>query len=386
MKNPAEGRVTVKDNDDKYLHIVLTPTTKSWRYIRKVNGRMVFITLGKYPDMTPVQARNKSRETSAAYQRGEDPQLQKRESKKVQTWESLFQWYLTEHAKPNKRTWKADENQERLYCSGWRKRPWQAISKKYLKRWHQVLTRRSGAIAADRALALVKSVFNRAISEDVIKGDNPAVGIGLNHKTAKSYARKRFMSAVELTRLFRALDEYHDQDMADFFRLALFTGARRGNVMAMKWDHITLESLTWTIPKEELKRGQEDLQIPLSNAASAILQNRWDHRKSDTYVFPAKKKTSKTPHLTEPKKAWAAICSRAQLEDLRIHDLRRTLGSWMAMGGASLPIIGATLGHSSSRTTEIYARLGADPVRLHQGQAVAAMLQAVNGKAEEGGK
>ena len=63
------------------------------------------------------------------------------------------------------------------------------------------------------------------------------------------------------------------------------------------------------------------------------------------------------------KKAWERIKERTKISDIRVHDLRRTLGSWMAAGGDSLLLIGRTLNHSQLKTTEIYARLQLDPIR-----------------------
>ena len=81
-------------------------------------------------------------------------------------------------------------------------------------------------------------------------------------------------------------------------------------------------------------------------------------------------------HLVEPKKGWKRILERAKIEDLRIHDLRRTLGSWQAKTGASLAIIGKSLNHKNQNTTAIYARLDLDPVRDSINTATSAMLTA----------
>ena len=102
-------------------------------------------------------------------------------------------------------------------------------------------------------------------------------------------------------------------------------------------------------------------------------------RKKDAdsvWVFPG---TGKEGHLVDPKKAWLRITKRGGFEDLRIHDLRRTLGSWLAASGVSLPIIGKTLGHKSSQSTQIYARLNLDPVRESLKKATDAMF-ALGGK------
>jgi integrase len=67
--------------------------------------------------------------------------------------------------------------------------------------------------------------------------------------------------------------------------------------------------------------------------------------------------------VVDAKKAWERVRERSGLADVRMHDLRRTLGSWQALSGTSLQIIGKSLGHKSMKATEIYARLSTDPVR-----------------------
>ena len=81
-------------------------------------------------------------------------------------------------------------------------------------------------------------------------------------------------------------------------------------------------------------------------------------------------------HLVEPKTAWQRVVRRAKLNDCRMHDLRRTLGSWQAAGGASLLIIGKSLGHRSESATRVYARLATDPVRQSVEKATVAMITA----------
>ena len=95
-------------------------------------------------------------------------------------------------------------------------------------------------------------------------------------------------------------------------------------------------------------------------------------------MFPG---CGKTEHLVEPKSAWQRVVKRAKLNDGRMHDLRRTLGSWQAAGGASLLIIGKSLGHRSERATRIYARLANDPVRESVEKATVAMIDAADGTA-----
>ena len=91
------------------------------------------------------------------------------------------------------------------------------------------------------------------------------------------------------------------------------------------------------------------MAVPLLAPVLEILNLRYEERRSDEYVFPAKRDNAATKHLTEPKKAWGAICKSAKLENVHIHDLRRTLGSWQALLGTSLQIIGRSLGTSRCR-------------------------------------
>jgi len=110
--------------------------------------------------------------------------------------------------------------------------------------------------------------------------------------------------------------------------------------------------------------------MTLSPEAVVVLDARKD---SGVFVFPG---DGVTGHIVEPKKAWATLLKTAGIEDLRIHDLRRTLGSWQARTGASLPIIGKSLNHKTHQATAIYARLDLDPVRQSVNTATAAMMEA----------
>jgi integrase len=70
------------------------------------------------------------------------------------------------------------------------------------------------------------------------------------------------------------------------------------------------------------------------------------------------------------------VLANAQIEDLRIHDLRRTMGSWQTALGASGLIVGKSLGHKSMQATAVYARLNLDPVRGSVNAAADAMFKA----------
>ena len=110
-----------------------------------------------------------------------------------------------------------------------------------------------------------------------------------------------------------------------------------------------------------------------SPSALDVLRVRRETTNDSEWVFPSR---SAIGHLQEPKRAWKTILKNADITDLRMHDLRRTLGSWQAMTGSILQTIGKSLGHKNARTTEVYARLSLEQVRESVDKATAAMLEA----------
>jgi integrase len=153
--------------------------------------------------------------------------------------------------------------------------------------------------------------------------------------------------------------------------LALLSGARRRNVESIRWDEVDFDRAVWTVPPEKSKNG-EAMEVYLCAQAMEILKRR-KSASSSKFVFASNR--AKCGHLTEPKRAWAQLLQRAKLQDLRIHDLRRTLASWQCMNGASLQVIGQTLGHASgSAATAVYARLQMDAVARSVDSAVSTML------------
>ncbi len=136
----------------------------------------------------------------------------------------------------------------------------------------------------------------------------------------------------------------------------------------MQWSEIHLERGEWRIP---ITKNGDSQTVTLIAEVVEILRAR--QGVNQTWVFPG---SGVTGHLVEPKKAWKRVLERAGIANLRIHDLRRTLGSWQAKTGASLVIVGKSLNHKSPSTTAIYARLDLDPVRESVDRATSAMLVA----------
>jgi integrase len=361
-----DKRAYYYDTKTRGLGVCVLPSgKKTFIMYRKINGRPERINLGNIQDFSIEQIRGKAGEINALIAKGENPAQKHRLSKAEITLGELFNEYMTRHAKVHKSSWREDERQFTCYLSSWKQRKLSAIRKSDIQKLHQEIGCNNGFYAANRLLALISSLFNRANEYSLWDKTNPADGI----KKFKENSRSRFLQADELPRFFNALAEEPNGHARDYILLSLLTGARKGNVLAMNWDDISLEMGLWNIPRT--KNGDSHT-VPLVPQALEILKNRYA-TKENKWVFPS---NGKSGHLADPKKPWQRILKQAGIQDLRIHDLRRSLGSWQASTGASLAIIGKTLAHRNVNTTAIYARLNIDPVRDAMNKATQAIWDA----------
>jgi integrase len=215
-----------------------------------------------------------------------------------------------------------------------------------------VLKVERGLYESNRVAVLLRTMFNIARDMQLFDGDNPAARI----KLFREDKRERFLSPEELQRVNAALAQEPNAYWRAYFPLSLLLGTRKTELLSVRWADIDLEQLTLRLPMT--KAGRSHL-LPLPVPAAAILRSLPSHGQSD-WVFPSK---TGDGHAVEAAKAWQRIRVRAGVPDVRMHDLRRTLGSWLAAQGYSLPLIGRALNHSSLAATQICARLDLDPVR-----------------------
>lgn len=386
---PEMGRATYYDAEVQKLALRVTAAgSKTFYVVKRADEGMVWIKLGTFPDMTIEQARNEATKKLGDFAAGKNPAKVKREEKQKLTLGQAFDQYMKMYAVP--RGIKTADDMRALWerCLGpmpdlpakkhgrkrvkhpggvdWSGRKLDQIANKDVRALHASIATIT-PVLANRVIELVSSIYNRA-KEWGYPGTNPATDI----TPFKETKRDRFIRHDELPRFFKALEADTSADFKHFVLLSLLTGVRRGNVLAARWEEINLEMNLWRVP--DTKNG-DPLNVPLVPEAVAILQER--NPQPQGFIFAGE---SATGHISPPKERWRKLLERAELEDFTIHDLRRSLGSWQAIGGASLAVIGKSLGHKSADATMIYARLSIDPVRQSVTSATSAMLVAAGMK------
>ena len=360
--SPKEKPYIVRDDEIKGLVVKVYPTgTKTFFLDVLAEKRHDMFKIGQWPDLNISQVREKASKMRSDLAQGKNPKTAKKEGI---TLGEFFEVYMTRHGSEHKSSSKNRSLFVRL-AKQWENYRLVDITRVKVEALHRKIGNET-PIQANRLLQLLSSMFSQAILWGYLKTDNPCKGI----KKFREVSRDRFLSGEELARFFEALDLTENPAFKDFILLSLFTGARKSNVLSMRWKDIDFERSVWKIPGELSKNG-DPMQIPLGPDALEILRRRRAET-SSVFILPG---AGKTGHYTTPTHAWETLLKRAKLEDLRIHDLRRSMGSWMTIGGTSLPIVGKALGHKTSQATSIYARLNLDPVREAMEKGAEGMFQ-----------
>ena len=270
----------------------------------------------------------------------------------------LYDAYYTRHAMPKLKCPQNVHYWGEAYGDEWFNVPLAAIRRVDVQDWVDSLGIDSPSTAT-RACAQMAAMFNWAIKRDYFDGKNPCIGV----EVFDIQSRDRFLLPQEKVRFLRALSRERKQ-IQDIFNILLSTGARKSNMLSMRWDELDFTLAVWRIPEQKFKNGEPHM-IPLIPEAIETLKNI-PRVNNSPWVFPGRDNRT---HIKDIRRAWERITKRAAINNLRIHDLRRTVGSYMAINGASDAVIGKALGHRDRRSTMVYARLNLDPIRAAMTQA-----------------
>ena len=235
---------------------------------------------------------------------------------------------------------------------------------------HEKFGNRPGA--QKRLMQLLKNVFTFAAHKDWWGEPNPVIDVktGKPLKCRGTTDRERFLSEGELAR-FVAYVEQSPEPWQDYWQLLLLTGIRKATLTAMAWKDIDLyaQEPTWRVG---VTKNGLPLVVPLLPEAVAILEQRRARNSDSPWVFPSNR--SKSGHLENVDAAWIQLKKASGLEDVRIHDIRRTAGT-VAVRDNSLPAVARFLGQRTLRAVQVYARASDKDARLVGGTVAAALKQ-----------
>jgi len=327
---------------------------KSFVLSYRSNGRKHIMTVGGYGAITLDQGRKKARRFLSDIIEGGDPLASRKKAAQGSTVKVLCGEYLERYAKPRKKTWKEDQRRiERHVLPTWGNVKAKALNRSDVASFHHKLGR-TAPYEANRILALLSKMYEMAKQWGFIEehAPNPAQKID----KFKEEKRDRWLTQKELPRLAKAIDRDPNVFVRAAMWIYLLTGLRRNELLQLKWLDIDFERKE--IKLSDTKAGRPHY-VPLSPEAVERIQTipRLDE---NPYIFPGARKGKPLVNISKP---WLRIRKEAELQDVRLHDIRRTVGSWLAQSGKSLHLIGRVLGHSNTTTTQIYARFAQDHVK-----------------------
>lgn len=367
---------------------------KSFVLSYRAAGRKRLMVVGAYGVKTLDQARKDARAHLVALEGDTDPLEARKQRRRGETVKDLCRAYIADYAKSKKKSWEDDQRR---------------IDKRILPIWgnHKVASIKHSDVAAlhrkigekhpyeaNRTVEMLSKMFSLAERWGFVPDGfkNPARDID----EYKEHKRDRWVKPEELPRIMAAVDQEDTYPRAAIW-LYLLTGARKNELLRAKWADVDYERRELRLP--ETKTGKIHY-IPLSQPAITLLEEL-PKLEDNPYVLPGLKEKS---HLVNIDKPWRRVRKAATLaiwqddpkaaelvdqltevqgreptlaeiraaavvplpegvDDVRLHDLRRTVGSWLAQAGNSLHLIGRVLNHTSQSTTAVYARFGQDQVR-----------------------
>lgn len=363
---------------------------------RDAGGAKRLATIGDYGVFTLDQARDAAREMLRMAEAGADALKVRRARKAAPTFGDLIDIYKQRHV-PTKKSGAEDVRRITKHLGSWKARKLESITREDVRvlvaqvmmspreRGAKGVTKtgrpkaptRAGAkpYEANRLLALLSKMFALAELWALVPAGHPNPCKGV--PKAKEHKRDRWVEPTELPALAKAIDAEADPYAHACLWLYLLTGCRKSELLNAKWADVNKARSVLRLPDTKAGRPHE---VPLVPAALAIF-DALPRQEGNPFVFPGQRKadSAEPTHLESIRGPWDRARTAAGVADVRLHDLRRTVGSWLATAGNSLHLIGKILNHSNASTTQVYARLGKDTARAAM-EAYAADLLGVAGK------
>ena len=359
---PKEKDAYLWDSSLKGFGLKVTPSGRKVYLVQYRlggrKGRTRRVTIGAHGTLTTEEARVAAKQSLGQVSIGMDPAAEIDKARADSSMSTLLEKFDEQHIKVRLKP-KSQEDYTRnirLYIQpNLGHMLVHQVSRQDVARLHHSLNDKP--YVGNRVLSVLSKFFNWCEKFGYREeGKNPCRFID-KYKEKK---RQRFLSGIEQDRLNEALDKANEDGVISEYaifavRLLSLTGARLGEILTLKWEYINWEMGTLDLP--DSKTGQKS--VYLNEPAKEILRTI-TRQVDNPYVICGAKPGE---HIVNLQKSWRRIRASADLDDVRLHDLRHTFASIAVSGGMSLPLIGALLGHSQPRTTARYAHLASGPLR-----------------------
>lgn len=326
--------------------------SRSWFVQFRQRGKQMRITLGRPPEVRAEEARTLARAQLAKVMLDGLPVAQK--AKRDNPGATLFRDFALRFWADYSRHWKPSTrkgNRARIFKDltdilGHLRVD--AIRKADVLRWRDSWAGRSGAF--NRTIPILSVMMGYAEQLGMRpRGSNPCRG-------TPRYKRKlvdRFLSAREFNRLAASLRDFEETNpiAVQAIRLLIYTGARHGEVVGLRWEWVQP-------PRLMLPDSKTGAKIVYLNRQAQAVLDAMPNRADTGLVFPSVR--GDKPIALSP--VWLEMRRHAALPDVRLHDLRHSFASIAIADGISLVVIGKLLGHALAETTERYAHLADEAI------------------------
>lgn len=351
IKPPATGRTEHWDEDVSGLGLrVSSSGRKTWVLMYRVRGdkRLRRATLGTYPTLTLVDAREQAHTDLRAAAQGKDPSTERMAERQAETFGELAEDYMERYAKKYKRSWFKDrQHLDRDLLPRFKHRKAASIGRREVITLLEEIADRGAPVGSNRTLEIIRRIYNWGIEQEIVV-INPCQRI---KKVGIENRRERVLSDDEIGVVWAAF-ENETPRMRDLFRLRLLTAQRPGEVSRLRWQDIDLVSGWWTIPADFSKNGLAH-RVPLSEPVIEILRETPGHEEKSGWVFPSP--SGKGPLRS----VWRAMDNTRKHSSVEFvpHDLRRTAASRMTGDlGFQRLVVGRILNHAEPSVTATYDR------------------------------
>jgi integrase len=328
------------------------------------------VTIGRHGALTPEQARREAARLLGAVAQGSDPAAARAAQKAAPTMSDFAERFKAEHVDTKTKSSSARKYRwllDKIILPALGRKLVRDITRADISRLHH--DHRGTSYQANHTVAVLSKMFSLAeLWGERPPNSNPCKGI----ERYAEHEHERMLSADELAQLGDALKAFTGSIyVVAAIKLLIFTGARRNEILTLRWEWINFERGAARLP--DSKTGAKTLQLPAP--ALAVLAEL-PRIEGNPYVIVGQVAGR---HLSNLMHSWQAIRKTAGLDDVRLHDLRHAFASVGVASGMGLPIIGKILGHTQVATTARYAHLASDPVKAAAATVATKIADAMQG-------